>query len=157
MKQAVEMARIFLAHGSNVNGYAWKEKQDTPLIAAASLKAEKVGIFYIENGANIQYSGCHGGTALHWAAWCGRDKLVERLLQEKAEINTLCTDFKSTPLFWAIHGLKNGGDENRHNQIECARLLVNAGADKSIPNFEGYRPIELLSKADNELLKLLSA
>lgn len=153
--EAVEMAKIFLAHGANVNGYELIEKKDTPLIAAASLQAERVGILYIENGANIHHGGCHGGTALHWAAWCGRDILVSRLIQENAEINRICIDFKSTPLFWAIHGLKYGGESNRHNQIVCARMLVKAGADKSIPNFEGYKPVELLGEADVELLTLL--
>lgn len=154
-EQAVEMAKIFLAFGANVDGYDLKEKQDTPLIAAASLQAEKVGILYVESGAQIRHGGCHGGTALHWAAWCGRDQLLSRLIQKNAEINRLCLDFKSTPLFWAIHGLKYGGEENKHNQVECASMLMKAGADKRIPNFEGYKPIDLLSDKDAKLIELL--
>ncbi len=154
-EEAVEMAGIFLDFGSDVNGCELNEEQDTPLIAAASLHAEKVGLLYIDRGANIFHAGCHGGTALHWAAWCGRDKLVERLIIEKAEINRLCIAFRSTPLFWAIHGLKYGGDQNSHNQVVCAELLIKAGADKSIPNFEGYLPSELLGDMDGELIKLL--
>jgi uncharacterized protein len=153
--QAVEMAKIFLAHGANVNGFALKEKQDTPLIAAASLQAEKVGLLYIERRANIHHAGCHGGTALHWAAWCGRDILAGRLIREHAEINRICIDFKSTPLFWAVHGFIYGGEQNRNNQFECARMLVKVGADKNIPNFEGYAPLQLLGKADVEWIKLL--
>jgi len=154
-EEAVEMAELFLAFGSNVNGYELKEKQDTPLIAAASLQAEKVGLLYIEHGADIFHAGCHGGTALHWASWCGRDKLVERLILEKADINQLCVEFKSTPLFWAVHGLIKGGDQNRHNQVFCAEMLLKAGADKSIPNFEGYTPVEVLGDEYPELAKLL--
>src|SRR6186713_879838 len=71
--EAVEMAKIFLEFGADVNGGELIEKKDTPLIAAASLGADKVGLLYIEHGANINHAGCHGGTALHWAAWCGRD------------------------------------------------------------------------------------
>lgn len=152
---AVEMAKIFLDFGSNINGYGLKEEQDTPLIAAASLHAEKVGLLYIERGANIFHAGSQGGTALHWAAWCGREKLVDRLIMENAEINRLCIAFKSTPLFWAIHGLKYGGAQNKHNQFACAELLINAGADKNIPNVEGRLPVELLGDGDGDLMRLL--
>ncbi len=154
-KEGVEMARIFLDYGANVNGYSLTEGQDTPLTAAASLHAEEVGILYIENGAAIDHPGCHGGTALHWAAWVGRDQLVERLIRENADIHKLCTDFKSTPLLWAVHGYKHGGIENRYHQIECVRLLLKAGADKNIPNVEGTTPLEFLENQDKELADLL--
>jgi uncharacterized protein len=154
--QAAELAKIFLEYGANVDGVLLKEKQDTPLIAAASLGAENVGLLYMERGANIHHGGCHGGTALHWAAWCGWDKLVRRLIQEKAEINRRCIDFESTPLFWAIHGFKNVGKEHVHHQEECARLLINAGADKNIPNKEGTKAIELLDPEDETLRQLLA-
>jgi ankyrin repeat protein len=155
-EQAAEMARLFLTHGAYVDGDPLQDLKDTPTIAAASLQSDSVALLYIEHGANIFHAGCHGGTALHWAAWCGRDKVVKRLLEAKAEISQLCFQFKSTPLFWGVHGYKFGGDKNRNNQVECVRLLVEAGADKSIPNFEGYKPIELLeSQADTEMINLL--
>jgi len=155
-EQAAEMARIFIAHGARVDGDSLRDLKDTPLIAASSLHADSVALLYIEQGANIFHAGCHGGTALHWAAWCGRDNLVKRLLEAKSEVNRLCIKFKSTPLFWAVHGHKFGGDNNRKNQVKCVRLLLAAGADKSIPNFEGYKPIELLTAdVDFEMINLL--
>jgi hypothetical protein len=154
-EEAVEMARIFLAHGANVNGYGLINGQDTPLVAAASLHAEKTGILYIENGAAIDHAGCHGGTALHWAAWVGSDKLVARLIREKADIHKRCTDFKGTPLLWAVHGFKHGGVENRRHQVECVRLLIAAGADKTIPNVEGTLPLGFLDEQDTALINLL--
>jgi uncharacterized protein len=153
--EAVEMAKIFLEFGADVNGGELKEKKDTPLIAAASLGADKVGLLYIERGADIHHAGCHGGTALHWAAWCGRDILVKRLIEADAAIDKLCIDFKSTPLFWAIHGYKFCEVQNRHHQVECARMLLDAGGDRSIPNFEGYKPYQLLDESDTELRDLL--
>ncbi|WP_142687358.1 ankyrin repeat domain-containing protein [Chitinophaga polysaccharea] len=154
-KEAVEMAKIFLEYGANVNGNEPAEKMDTPLTAAASLHADETGILYIENGADIHHAGCHGGTALHWAAWTGRDQLVNRLLQEGATVNKRCIDFRGTPLLWAIHGFKNGGAENRRNQLECARLLIAAGADKTIPNIDGDTPFEFLDEEDVEWINLL--
>lgn len=153
-EEAKEMAEIFLEYGADVNGFGLEEKSDTPLIAAASLSADKTGILYIEKGADIHHAGCHGGTALHWAAWCGRDILVKRLIAEKAVINKLCIDFKSTPLLWAVHGYKSCGRKNTQQYATCVRLLLAAGADKIIPNLEGTKPIEFLDQED-EITKLL--
>jgi ankyrin repeat protein len=153
--EAVAMAKIFLEFGADVNGGELIEKKDTPLIAAACLGADKVGILYIEHGANINHAGCHGGTAIHWAAWCGRNVLLKRLLDAGADIHKLCIDFRSTPLFWSIHGYKFGGGQNQHHQVECARMLLEAGSDRTIPNFEGYKPYQLLDDSDTELRDLL--
>lgn len=155
-EEAVELAKLFLEYGADINGGKIKDKQDTPLIAASSLHADQVAIFYIEKGANISHSGCHGGTALHWAAWCGRDKVVGRLIHEGAEINKLCADFKATPLFWAIHGLKRGGNDKLSNYVACVRLLIAAGADKNIPNGGGETVFDLLHDDDLELKAQLS-
>ena len=153
--EAVEIARIFLAHGARVDGLELVPQKDSPLVAAASLHAEAVGILYIEHGATVDHPGCHGGTALHWAAWTGRDRLVKRLIEANADIYRLCVDFKSTPLLWAVHGLKHGGPENVHHQVECVRLLLAAGADKGVPNAEGTMPIGFLEDGDVELIELL--
>jgi len=154
--QAVEMTEVFLEAGAHIDGFGLVEKQDTPLIAAASLQADEVALYYIKNGATIHHAGCHGGTALHWAAWCGRDKIVTQLIKEGADINKRCMDFTSTPLFWAVHGLKNGGGKNKYHQVECVRLLMQAGADQTIPNAEGMLAIELLQENELELYQILS-
>src|SRR5580698_3276284 len=54
--QAIEIAKIFLEYGADIDGYMAQGDNNTPLIAAASLHAEKLGIFYIEHGANIHYA-----------------------------------------------------------------------------------------------------
>ncbi len=154
-EEGVKMAKIFLEFGANINGDQMIEKQDTPLIAAASLHADQVAILYLEKGANINHAGCHGGTALHWAAWCGRDIVVRRLVQEGAEINKLCIDFKSTPLFWAVHGLKKGDPNDLFKHLECVRILMQSGADKSIPNLDGKTVFDLLNEEDLELKGIL--
>ena len=155
-EEGVKMAKIFLEFGANINGNKFTEKTDTPLIAASSLHADQVAILYIDKGADIHHAGTHGGTALHWAAWCGRDKVVGRLVQEGAEVNKLCIDFKATPLFWAIHGLKNGGTNNLHNCLECVKILIQSGADRNIPNVDGNRVIDLLTDEDLELMEQLN-
>jgi uncharacterized protein len=153
--QAFQMAKIFLAAGADVNGVELINKKDSPLVAAASLHADQLALLYIEHSAALGHPGCHGGTALHWAAWCGRDVVVRRLLEFPVDINRKCIDFKSTPLFWAVHGHKFGGEDNRHHQAECVRLLLSHGANPAIPNFEGYLPKQLLGEADSEFIGLL--
>jgi uncharacterized protein len=155
--QAVEVAKIFLKHGAKINGVDVKKNQDSPLVAASSLRADEVAIFYIENGADIHHAGCHGGTAIHWAAWCGRDKLVKKLIESNADLNRRCTDFTATPLGWAVHGYKFTEGENRSNQFDCARRLVEAGADRNIPNCDGARPIDLLDPHDEHFIQLLQS
>src|SRR5690349_11178160 len=76
-EDAIEIAKILLEFGADIDGGPLVEKRDTPLIAAASLHAEKTGMFYMDRGADIGHPGTFGGTALHWAAYVGRDKLVK--------------------------------------------------------------------------------
>lgn len=155
-EEGVEMAKLFLKYGANINGNGLVEKQDTPLLAACSLHADQLAILYIEKGADIHHQGCHGGTALHWAAWTGRPVLVKTLVEKGAEINKLCIDFKATPLFWAIHGLKNEGYDNMSDCLEIVRTLLKAGADKSIPNVNGFKVFDLPGNEDTELKALLN-
>lgn len=154
-EDAVKFAKIFLAHGATVNGNEMEFKKDTPLIAAASLHADKVGILYVETGAELSHAGCHGGTALHWAAWCGRPALVEKLIDAGAPINKRCVDFESTPLFWTIHGFKSCDFENHAEYFNCARMLMNAGSDASIANAEGYTVFDLLGDKFPDLMEIL--
>lgn len=153
--QGVEIAKIFLEHGSNVDGNGLVIKKDSPLTAAASLNADKVGLLYIDRGADIEHAGGHGGTAVHWAAWTGRDVLVDRLIKAGADIHKRCIDFVSTPLLWAVHGYKFGGGRNRYHQVECVKLLLAAGADRNTANNEGTNITDFLDTQDSALREML--
>lgn len=155
--QGVELANIFLAYGADVNGNNPSQGSDSPLTAASSLHADLVALLYMSKGADINHEGGHGGTALHWAAWCGRDKVVAELIRAGAEINKLCTDFRSTPLSWAIRGLKNGGQKEPGNYLECVKLLVRAGADKKESNRHGKTVFDLLEEQDHALREVLNS
>ena len=130
-QEAIQIATIFLDGGADINGATIKENEDTPLLAAASLHAEQLGIFYIEQGADIYYKGRQdGATALHWAAYCGRDQLVERLIRAGAIIDIADTAHNSTPLGWAVHSLMTSDRPNTLHQAACIKLLLQAGADE---------------------------
>jgi hypothetical protein len=104
-----------------------KEKSDTPLIGAASLGAEEVGLLLLEAGARPELRGIFGETALHWAAFLGEDRLAEKLVAG-AELNLRDTQYDSPPLGWAVHGRFNPPAGNKGKQLEVAALLVEAGA-----------------------------
>jgi uncharacterized protein len=144
--EAVQIGEILLEFGADVNGYEMILKKDTPLIAASSLHADGVAILYVDHNADIHHPGTHGGTALHWAAWCGRDRIVKRLIEEGADINKRCIDFLSTPLFWAVKSFRDKNDI--YHQQECIRLLLDAGADKNIPNRNGDSIYDLMDEKD---------
>src|SRR5258708_22323334 len=56
------------------------KKSDTPLIGAASLAAEEVGLRLVDAGARPELRGLFGETALHWAALLGEYRLAGRLI-----------------------------------------------------------------------------
>jgi hypothetical protein len=102
-------------------------KSDTPLIGAASLGAEDVGIRLLDAGANPKLRGLFGETALHWAAMLGEDRLVEKLIPG-SDLNIEDEKYQSTPLGWAIHGWSNPPTGNQGRQRQVVMLLAAAGA-----------------------------
>ena len=102
-------------------------KSDTPLIGAASLGAEEVGLRLLDAGARPELRGLFGETALHWAALLGEDRLAGRLI-EGADLNLKDEKYKSPPLGWAIHGWCDPPAGNHGRQREVVVLLVSAGA-----------------------------
>jgi len=94
------------------------DQGETPLIGAASLGAQDVGLRLLEAGARPEIRGLFGETALHWAAMTGSTRLVKALIQKGAPINQKDDKYQATPLGWAEHG----------KQSEAAALLIDAGA-----------------------------
>ena len=145
-EEAVQFAKIFLQAGANIHGANDKVNEDTPLLAAASLHAEQLGIFYIDNGADIHYKGRHdGATALHWASYCGKDKLVQKLVETGSYVDERDSLYNSSPLGWAIHALRTGTVDDSGGHIACIRILFKAGADITALNTESRVFLENLS------------
>src|SRR5215471_15496483 len=61
-------------------------KSETPLIGAASLGAEEVGLRLLDAGANPEIRGLFGETALHWTALLGEDRLAAKLIA-RSDVN----------------------------------------------------------------------
>lgn len=154
-ERAIEIAKMLLEFGANIDGYKSSGDNNTPLIAAASLHAEQLGIFYIEKGADINYADNEGATALHWAAFCGRDKLVSKLIKCKADVNRQDLTFQSTPIGWALHTLSSEDNGNLHNQLCCVKLLLEAGANQTILDADSRRHLRRIAEKDPELKAML--
>jgi hypothetical protein len=155
-EQAIEIAKIFLEFGANIDGYKSSGDNNTPLIAAASLHAEKLGIFYIEQGADIFYAAPgDGATALHWAAFCGRDKLTEKLIGKGADINQQDTTYNGTPADWAIHVLISKDTGNLHHQLTCIKALLKTGTDKGLLDPGSIQYLQFAAENDLELAALI--
>ncbi|MBC8028216.1 MAG: ankyrin repeat domain-containing protein [Steroidobacteraceae bacterium] len=129
-----EIAALLIEHGAAIDGSAGRE---SPLIAAASLGAEKVATVLIDAGADLERTGLFGARALHWAAWTGEAGIVRRLLARKVEIEPRCSEFGATPLFWAVHGYGPRGPATKKAQVEAARLLIESGAVVDTANKQG--------------------
>lgn len=103
------------------------EKRETPLIGAASLGAEDVGLRLLGAGAAPELRGDFGETAFHWAALLGEDRLAARLI-EGSDLNLKDEKYNSSPLGWAVHGWGDPPAGNHGRQREVVVLLVAAGA-----------------------------
>ena len=153
--ESVKFAKIFLDNGANINGDKNKN-EGTPLLAAASLHAEQVGIFYIENGADIHHTYRNdGASALHWAAFCGLDKLVDSLIKSNAYIDKPDNAYNSSPLGWAVHCLQSNDVGNKNNQIDCIKTLLKGGADTKNLDKVKTDYLLMLAEKDPEIQDLL--
>jgi hypothetical protein len=106
-------------------------KTDTPLIGAASLGAEDVGLALLRAGARPEITGIFGETAFHWAAMLGEDRLVAALIAG-SNLNQPDEKYNSPPLGWAIEGRRHPPKGNQGRQCEMAALLVAAGTDVNL-------------------------
>jgi hypothetical protein len=119
------------------------KKSDTPLIGAASLGAEDIGIRLLDAGARPEHIGLFGETALHWSAMLGEDRLTARLIEGQGLylLNLKDEKYRSPPLGWAVHGWSNppAGNNGRHREV--ITLLVAAGAivERELLDSDGVR------------------
>lgn len=125
--QELPLIEALIQAGADLNFQKIDGKGDTPLIGAASLGAEEVGLRLLDAGAKPQLRGLFGETALHWAALLGENRLAGRLI-EGADVNLKDEKYQSPPLGWAIQGWCSPPAGNHGRQREVIEILVAAGA-----------------------------
>jgi hypothetical protein len=144
------LAEALIEAGADLN-FQKGGKGDTPLIGAASLGAEDVGIRLVDAGANPFLRGLFGETALHWAAMLGEDRLVAKLIPG-SDLNLKDQKYNSPPLGWAIHGWSNSPAGDHGRQREVVALLLAAGA-KVEPEWVNSAKVQ----AEAEILEAMKA
>jgi ankyrin repeat protein len=147
-----EIAELLLTFGAEINGSAGRE---SPLIASASLGAERVSTVLIEGDAELEKTSIYGSRALHWAAWMGASETVKLLIAHGAQIEAKDSEFSATPLFWAVHGYGPNGPEKKKDQVGAARMLIDAGANARTANKQGLSALELANSCNSKDMYVL--
>ncbi len=119
----LEVVRTFFANGSLVDGAGrtpapgadlsgWPD--DTPyrrgdavsdaFYIACRNGALAVARELLERGADVDATGYFGATALHWAAFLGREAVVDWLVEAGADVGRPDPEFDATPAGWAREG-----------------------------------------------------
>jgi ankyrin repeat protein len=81
----------------------------------------------IETGVNLSAEAPGGVTALHLAAWFGRDEAVRLLVESGAPVDRRDGVCGTSPLAWAAHGSRNCRDADA-DYAAVVRALFAAGA-----------------------------
>src|SRR5215471_20797087 len=98
--KAIPLVDALLDAGAEIDFQRSREdgkKGETPLIGAASLGAEDVGLRLLTAGAKPDLRGLFGETALHWAALLGENRLVGELIRG-SNVNLRDEKHNSPPL-----------------------------------------------------------
>jgi len=95
--------------------------------------------------AHTTFIGSKNVYPLHSAVWNGYREIMRPLIDLGADIEARDDENGSTPLLWAIHGFSSEGPQIKCDQLKCAEILIQAGAN-----------INAISKWDNNCFELAS-
>jgi len=98
------------------------------LVSAAQDRNLQAVRLMLQAGWPVNTRGQHGGTALHWAAFHGHEEMAHLILQHHPDLELTDSDYKATPLGWAIHGSLHGWYCKTGNYGGVVEQLLQAGA-----------------------------
>jgi ankyrin repeat protein len=97
----------------------------------------------LKSGADIHATDKNGVTALHHAVRFRSPTAVKTLIEHGANVNQACRRSGSTPLHRAVVGAGAPSTAGKQAEArEIVRLLIAAGADPSIRNKLGKKPVD---------------
>ena len=138
----VEAARALIEQGADVNAQD-DTRQSAYLIATSEGYAELLDLT-LEHGADVRSLDGFNGTGLIRAAERGHHEVVGRLLETDIDVNHV------NNLGWtALHEAILLGDGSRR-YVETVRLLLDHGADPSLPTGDGQDPVVLAENRDQD-------
>jgi ankyrin repeat protein len=121
-KGDVEMIKILLQYGVNLNTRLDNEISHTPLQIASRDGSREVIDLLLEHGADVNSPAAiiHGATALQFAAIKGFLGIAFLLLENGADVNAPPAEFNG---WTALEGAAE------HGRLDMVQLLLNAGAN----------------------------
>lgn len=108
--------------------------------AAHSGEVKCVGTMIYELNIPVDIKDSHGGTALFTALFMKKGEVVQFLLEQGADPNTVIDGDLSTPLHIAVE----------HSDNDDVKALLAFGANPTAANKEGETPISLAEKKGNK-------
>lgn len=145
----LERASRLIADGADVN--AKDDREESAYLLATSEGHLRLLELTLEHGAEVRSLDSFRGTGLIRAAERGHADVVGRLLQTDIEVDHV------NRLGWtALLEAVVLGDGGRAHQ-EVVRLLLDAGADRTIPDADGVTALEhARARGHREIARLLS-
>ncbi|MCR9292157.1 MAG: ankyrin repeat domain-containing protein [bacterium] len=112
--------------------------------AARNNRVKAVGLL-LRHGWPVDARGQHQASALHWAAFHGNRAMVDNVLQHSPDLEARDGEFHSTPLEWALQGVKHGWSRHSGDYPGVVAALREAGClvPKPVPVL-GIRAIDRL-------------
>ena len=124
-----------------------KKKRQNELLEASNGGDDMDVEILLGEGAEVEWVGSEGKTALHLAAQYGHKRVVKLLLDHGADIEAHCEPFGTplmilhragnTPLHWAAAGDDTGG-----RQESVVRLLLERGANVNARSLRFRTPLQ---------------
>ena len=181
-KNDIELVTESLKENIDIN--RTNENGDSPLLAAARIGNLKIMDLLLKHGAHINQLDARKRDILNIAISHKNPKLAHWALDNKIDPTMVTSIYEGSALIYACHQgqveivkmlIKAGAPLNRINNLgwtallettvlgdgsekyqEITRLLVNAGADKSIKDRDGKTPLDhARERGHSEIVKIL--
>lgn len=110
----------------------------TLLMSACAHGSISCAQYLIEKGANISLKNCDGDSALHWAAYTGRDEMIPILLESRPEEIEARNQEGNTPLHIASF----------RGHTDFVRDLLDRGADVNALSSSGWTALHYAIKSN---------
>ncbi len=130
----IEIARLLIEAGADVN--AKDDMQDSAYLYAGASGFNEILKMTLTHGADLKSYNRYGGTALIPACERGHVETVKIMIASDVDIDHV-NNLGWTGLLESII-LNDGGP----NQQEIVTLLIAAGADVNLPDFDGVTPLQ---------------
>jgi hypothetical protein len=108
----------------------------TPLMLAVGGGHGEIATWLIKQGADIDTRLQHGGNLIHEAVFWRQPEMLELVIKHGAEVNAV-TNNQGSGLHWAVGGLNQDEPEQNQKVIECIKILLASGADKTLKDEKG--------------------